>query len=287
MNKQQFVSFLKSPVTLNSVSLKQLEELIRDFSYFQSAHILLTLNLFEEKSINYDFQLKKAAAHVADRQVLKKHIDGLNTETDYVNDLPDELSKKPITAKPAIKTEEKKETKKEKAPQEKTKAPQFAEFLSGMNFQSYNIDEANDLDKEEKKIIQIKKLIEDRLAEIKTEKENRQKKPIAKPKPKISASSKPKNIDKHFSLIDKFIHDEPSIKPKQTFFDPVSESKYSIVDEENIVSETLAKIYQDQGHFEKALKIYTKLILKFPEKSSYFADQINKIKEEINNQKKK
>ena len=47
------------------------------------------------------------------------------------------------------------------------------------------------------------------------------------------------------------------------------------------ITETLAKIYKEQGHYDKAIDAFEKLILKFPEKSTLFASQIsdiNKIK---------
>jgi len=83
-------------------------------------------------------------------------------------------------------------------------------------------------------------------------------------------------------LIDEFIRKEPSIsRSGVTFFNPVDAAKTSIVDDENIISETLAKIYFDQGNFEKAIRMYEKLCLKYPEKSSYFAPLILKAKEEL------
>ena len=47
-------------------------------------------------------------------------------------------------------------------------------------------------------------------------------------------------------------------------------------------TETLARIYVKQGYYSKALFIYKKLSLKFPEKSTYFAGQIEKIEKRIN-----
>lgn len=42
-------------------------------------------------------------------------------------------------------------------------------------------------------------------------------------------------------------------------------------------TETLARIYIEQGHFEPAKYIYSQLILRYPEKSAYFASLIEKL----------
>ena len=46
-------------------------------------------------------------------------------------------------------------------------------------------------------------------------------------------------------------------------------------------TETLAAIYADQGYFAEAKKIYSRLILRYPEKSAYFASLIEKLQQEI------
>ena len=46
-------------------------------------------------------------------------------------------------------------------------------------------------------------------------------------------------------------------------------------------TETLAWIYAGQGYREEAKKIYSRLMLRYPEKSAYFASLIEKLDEEI------
>ena len=85
-------------------------------------------------------------------------------------------------------------------------------------------------------------------------------------------------------LIDNFIETEVSIsKPKKKdFFKPIDVAKESLVENTELVTPTLAKVYLEQEHYEKAIFAYKKLSLKYPEKNSFFANQIkliNKLKE--------
>ena len=47
----------------------------------------------------------------------------------------------------------------------------------------------------------------------------------------------------------------------------------------DIFTETLAQIYAEQGYYEQAKDIYSKLILAYPEKNAYFAALIQKLDE--------
>jgi len=91
---------------------------------------------------------------------------------------------------------------------------------------------------------------------------------------------------KHQQLIDNFIKNNPHITPMDNASangeQPVSENNEKPITE-SICTETLAKIYIKQQQYEKALRIFEALNLKYPEKSSYFADQIQFLQKVIQN----
>ena len=92
---------------------------------------------------------------------------------------------------------------------------------------------------------------------------------------KIERKPKPQQTD----LINKFIDKKTTIsKPKkEAFFKAVDVAKESLVENNELVTPTLAKVYLEQGHYQKAISAYKKLSLKYPEKNSFFANQINLI----------
>ena len=54
-------------------------------------------------------------------------------------------------------------------------------------------------------------------------------------------------------------------------------------DDSVFCTETLARIYAEQEYYSQAIQIYSKLILAYPEKSAYFANLIDQLKEKIKN----
>ena len=95
---------------------------------------------------------------------------------------------------------------------------------------------------------------------------------ISEPEPtsEVNFEKQKKNV-----LIDKFIENNPKIPPikKDTevpaiFYEP------SNADNSSLMTETLARVYLEQKKYQKAIQAYEILILKYPEKSSFFADRI-------------
>ena len=91
-------------------------------------------------------------------------------------------------------------------------------------------------------------------------------------------SSDKSKIDEKIDLIESFID-----KKSERIFKPhAKESKFKYKkkdkDDPELITETLAKILTNQKKYKKAIKAYRILSLKYPKKSSFFADHIKKIK---------
>ena len=120
--------------------------------------------------------------------------------------------------------------------------------------------------------------------------ENDQEKPLMELARDISNLSGKKNKGKHqeqkVDLIDRFIKDNPAFTVRQAGIlktDKITdEQPDTIGDKDEFITETLARIYMNQGLYQKAINAFEKLSLKYPEKNAYFARQIEEITNLIN-----
>jgi len=86
-------------------------------------------------------------------------------------------------------------------------------------------------------------------------------------------------------MIDRFLAEENKLKKKgelNAASNSATQEDLSLKSQEfgdNIISENLARILTKQGKTERAIEIYRKLIWKFPQKRSYFADLIEQLKD--------
>jgi len=88
---------------------------------------------------------------------------------------------------------------------------------------------------------------------------------------------------KEEEIVERFIQEEPQIRPPSVDkLDNENKAKHSVEDQEELITETLARIYADQMLYSKAIAAYKILILKNPEKRRYFASQIENLEKKIN-----
>jgi len=94
---------------------------------------------------------------------------------------------------------------------------------------------------------------------------------------KITLKKPKKLLDS--SIVNNFIKNNPRISPanKDGTGAIVNLATVNNIATEDLMTETLAKVYLAQKNYKKAIQAYKILILKNPQKSGYFADQIRTI----------
>jgi hypothetical protein len=76
MNLQQFISYINTPYAIAANDTALLQDIVKQFPYFQTAHLLYTKGLHNQNSVHYNAQLKVTAAYATDRKHLHKLITG-------------------------------------------------------------------------------------------------------------------------------------------------------------------------------------------------------------------
>lgn len=250
MDRHQFISYISEPSGLNKETLAEIDKLAYDFPYCQSIRILHLLNLKITAHVMYGEELKTTAAYIADRKRLRELIRGMQEHSR----LPAGGDRKPDVSK---------DTQAETVAPTPEKGASYSEPIVPVIEQD-----------EETRLLRLKQIVESRLKEIAEEKEKEHK---AGDEEKDDGKLKMSKEE----LIEKFIREEPSIsRPRTDFFNPVKVARSSQEEKPDLVSETLARIHVQQGNIAKAIEIYRKLSLNFPEKSRYFAAQIEKLSTE-------
>lgn len=298
MKPETFNHYLKNPELLDSSTVDELWMLVKEYPYFQVARMLLARNLHNTGHEAYPLSLRLAAAYAGDRTCLKKLIEGLPKISQEV--LIEEDENQIIEVGLTSKTEESdsfsaENTENEINPEVTSliETVEEAEVITEM-VETHFEPEPTDLleitvpktetevevetETEEVRQLRHNPVIESifaRLSHIAIEEEE------TEPEKSIETVIEQPEILQNLSrneLVDRFIREEPRISsPRREFYNPEDKARESSSLPEDIVSETLARIYEQQGHFAMAIKIYEKLMLLIPEKSSYFAAQIEEI----------
>jgi hypothetical protein len=276
MEKNQVISYIRNPEQTGAADLGAIEQLTHAYPFCQTFQLLHAKCLSNQDHPRFGNQVRLAAAYAGNRVLLKHLIEKENPIIPLLhqNEVEDKEEVVPEIIVVAEVTREiqipvSKEVE-EKRQEKATKS------LPGVNQRTKLID-----------------IIRSRLAETPTAPESVSITPVSVNKPDseiekpVIAKIPPVEIgdqagsiipESNAALIDRFIREEPRLSPpKRGFFNPVDMAKLSSLDREDLVSETLARIFVQQGDIPKAIKIYERLCLNFPEKSSYFAAQIKNL----------
>ena len=298
MQLQELTYLLQHPEAVTAAQTEALASQKKEYPYFQPLHALYLKGLKQRDSYKYNNALKVTAAHTADRSVLFDYITSdvfnqneiseyIKQNSEYIKSIEvnavDDISlHKSVTIDDALKEHIKAtegvldpdlfKAKPITPPQvEDVKIEDSIIAVDVENItpaEKLKLGKPLDFDKTEShsfaewlKITSFKPI-------VRGEHEIKESKPLSAPP-----------LQDKLDIIDKFINENPKIKPVKG-----DQPKPKLVNNDEDVSnrlmtETLARIYLEQKNYDKAIQSYKILSLKYPEKSSFFADQIKLVKE--------
>ena len=266
MTRDQLLRYVNDPFALNERTLGELREILDEYPYFQSAHLLYVRNLQQEHNFRFDGQLKTCAVYAADRTILfhllnsgpSKQIKSGPVEENRVLDIEEQL---------------------------------YFELSDGQTERVQNSDQLV-LNKKQpdSNRIDLLNIEHSNKPYVFGEGETETPKPLAELAMEIGHLSvkkeKVNEPEQKDDLIDRFIKENPPFVVRQQVDSERTKGADKLADSseegEEFITETLAKIYMKQGLYQKSITAFQRLSLKYPEKSVYFARQIEEITNLIN-----
>ncbi len=316
MNKSNFISAIAQPEQISVSQVDQLKALVKQFPYCSTAQILLAKGLHNLEDISFEKQLRVSAAYALDRTVLH-HLILERPAPKADNNLLDEESSEVITpeaieqpteenaksveepsaASTAVEIEQDKAIAVKEETEETIDEPEQPadeaadpflerEILSAAIHNTYFLEADEATEAEENATNENEEIIAEQPSTLDLDESSEHSfsewlklmdDSSASTQPKEEKSQEPKKANKE--LINNFITTEPQIKPKKEFYSASNMARLSVKENDDLVTETLANIYAQQGNVEKAIAAYEKLALKYPEKRIYFANLIHKLGE--------
>ena len=275
MNKQQIIEYIDHPEFLGESDFSDLKTLSEDYPYSGILQTLYAKALHNCDSIFFEEQLKKTAIVNANRKKLYQiiHQPKLQKTIDKI-ELDAQSETKGIQKKPVKPLSDLDKTaRKEQEDSER----EFDEVEKNILIEAINSTMHLDVPDT---IPPIEELTTPQSGELNMDSTDSQEKNKSEFTDWFSNSNTSFEKRKDISnLVEGFLEAEDSKSNKKDFFSPTNLAKISLVDNEEFVTETLAKVYASQGNFEKAIRIYERLMLDNPEKKTFFASQIRSLKE--------
>lgn len=294
MSIENYTYLLANPQKITASDLSALELIVQKYPYFQSARALQLKGLKNEGSFRYNDALKLTAAHTTDRDILFEYI---TSEKFIQNEISQsilqhdasvgEIKVDAENVSEQISLEIDRQLKAEMQKAEDILNPELFQrkVKSVSNLVEGKVEKAEEFLQPDKPLEFTKNDTHSFAEWLKLTKARPIDRDVKKPgEEKATKGEK----ERKFELIDRFIQERPKIIPSES---PAEGSKKE--EPKNLASpfgqmpdalmtETLAKVYLQQKNYKKAIQAYKILILKNPEKSGFFADQIRAIEKLIN-----
>jgi hypothetical protein len=306
MNQTDFTYILQNPQVITHEQTVGVKSIIDEFPYFQSARAIYLKGLKNQSSISYNQELKITAAYTTDRSIL---FDFITSEAFIQNEISDFIKQSIAHLKDIEVDAEDLSVNKSVSIDDDLKQ-QISETDGVLDPALFQPKEARPK-KQRLFTLDESEAIEDVTAETKTQEASAEDilnlgkplqfdrkeshsfnewlkltrfKPINREAEKETApvtetSEDALEKEKKFALIDNFIAKNPKISPKKPLIQKGNLAKAQMIQPEALMTETLARIYVEQKNYKKAIQSYKILSLKYPEKSSFFANQIKAVEQ--------
>ena len=254
MNITEFTSLLQDTSAISKEQTNDIEEILESYPYFQAARIIHLKGLKNQNSFKYNNALKTTAAYTTNRTILFDFI-----TTDTIDASVSLENEKTLIKNSEVIDVELIEESKEKITYESNKSD-----VEKIQIAAKKLDLGKPLVFDLSEMHSFHQWLQ--LSTLK---------PIERED--IIPSKKQKEREGKFDLIEDFIKSKPRMKPASSS-DNSDIAIESTTENRNLMTETLARVYLEQKQYDKAIQAFKILSLKYPEKSSFFADRIKAIK---------
>ncbi|MGK4567061.1 tetratricopeptide repeat protein [Flavobacterium sp. 3HN19-14] len=278
MNATDYTYILNKPATIQERHTLALEKIMDEFPFFQSARALHLKGLYNADSFKYNQALKVTAAHTTDRSVLFDFITAgqfTGLQHAFLEEKEARINAILVNESEVVAVAEKPEVKVNSLEQS---------ILTSIKEATPEVEIITEEIPATTEAIETKLEIGKPLEFSKEETHSFQEwlqlasfKPIERENIPSTVTEIIDEKQKKIDLIDKFIEANPKI-PQIKDVTPLPVITSNSEDTSYLMTETLAKVYLEQKKYQKAIQAYEILILKYPEKSSLFADRISDIK---------
>ncbi|CAI8226041.1 MAG: Uncharacterised protein [SAR116 cluster bacterium] len=272
MQVSQFNNLLENPSQIvTEKQTQELEEVLKNYPYFQAARGMHLLGLKNTNSYLYNAALKKHAAYTTDRSWLFEII-----TADAFNDTTE------IGSPEQYLNENSEGTPPQASVQASAQAPELTSALeTETQTAELSLDMGRPLqfNKNDRHSFEQWLSITSSFSEATSK--NKKQSSLSEDKNAKETASETDEKAVKMAQIDAFLAQNPKINSQKEPQEEIDLKASIKLNKEALMTETLARVYLEQKKYKKALQAYKILSLKYPEKNSFFASQIKSVQKLI------